>query len=934
MFAGAAFTDSADIKATEAVDMLTALGVIDGYADGSFKPNGTVTRAQMAKMIYVARTGSANADSYKSAVTSFTDVNNHWAAGYIKYCQANGIIAGKSATKFVPDATVTGVEAAKMLLVTMGYQPAKCGLTGAGWDQKTIGLASENKLLDDVDADLYSALPRQYAAQIIYNTLNADRVVWSTDANGFDWYTDKGGNRETVGEKYLKLCTDVGTLTSIDEDTLTISIASADVDQSYHAAGSYSFTKVSKDYSSLLGQKVRVMFKDGKLNNVLGVYADVDNNSYTVVANAAEKDGDKVKFNGKSYSVEYKMNHGTKTAVTTGGTGLITYRDGDQVNSIDVADVDAMATSADILTFVDTDGNNKIDTVYIQTVLVKKVTYVSSSQIVAGGTTYKTEDENIADGLKKDDWVVITENKYNGNKDIVKADMIQTTINGYKDKTNNTPARHQYRVDGTWYNTADAKELDAKAGDKADIVVYNGIIFYADKVSGSSGAADIALVVEKGSFSQAKLAFFDGTTKTVSIDNDSDTFAAGDVMVYEVNGDEYKLTTLNTANLDNDDYTVLTTKALQSATSTAVATTGSSTTAANYAKYVDNYSIDDTAKVLLWTQSGTTYKSKYITGKQFKAMSWNATDGQLDTPVTTAVAALYSKIDGMNKVSYLAVNAGQEQPDDFQTNDNYAVVVSDSYKYDSDYICYKVFDGENENTVTEKKSSATRHKGDIIGYSSITDEKVIEDVTLYTEGAAVAGANVANQYRVGALEGINDKGDKVTVNGTDTFKVTNDTKVILVDSDAENGKDDFVGVPGSTISKSNEADEIADTGMYYFNAAYILDGSYVAGGDSDLEVLVVDVKNRLYNTKETAATVSTLTSVTATINGAAVAPGTTTLAKGDVMVVTGTGDGAKDLTLTNAKFADGSTTKTNVASGTFTFEVYATGAGAVSVVLA
>ena len=52
------------------------------------------------------------------------------------------------------------------------------------------------------------------------------------------------------------------------------------------------------------------------------------------------------------------------------------------------------------------------------------------------------------------------------------------------------------------------------------------------------------------------------------------------------------------------------------------------------------------------------------------------------------------------------------------------------------------------------------------------------------------------------------------------------------------------------------------------------------------------------------------------------------------MVVTGTGDGAKDLTLTNAKFADGSTTKADVATGTFTFEVYATGASAVSVALA
>ena len=174
MFAGAAFTDQADIKVkSDVVDTLVSLGVIEGFEDGSFQPNGTVTRAQMAKMIYVLRTGNSDASAYNDDKTSFTDIGSHWARGYIKYCQANNIIAGKSATKFVPDATVTGVEAAKMLLVTMGYQPAKCGLTGAGWDQKTIGLASENKLLDDVNADLYSALPRQYAAQLIYNTIFA-----------------------------------------------------------------------------------------------------------------------------------------------------------------------------------------------------------------------------------------------------------------------------------------------------------------------------------------------------------------------------------------------------------------------------------------------------------------------------------------------------------------------------------------------------------------------------------------------------------------------------------------------------------------------------------------------------------------------------------------------------------------------------------------
>ena len=44
MFAGAAFTDEADIQAKDAVNMLTALGVIEGDPDGSFRPDATVTR--------------------------------------------------------------------------------------------------------------------------------------------------------------------------------------------------------------------------------------------------------------------------------------------------------------------------------------------------------------------------------------------------------------------------------------------------------------------------------------------------------------------------------------------------------------------------------------------------------------------------------------------------------------------------------------------------------------------------------------------------------------------------------------------------------------------------------------------------------------------------------------------------------------------------
>ena len=55
------------------------------------------------------------------------------------------------------------------------------------------------------------------------------------------------------------------------------------------------------------------------------------------------------------------------------------------------------------------------------------------------------------------------------------------------------------------------------------------------------------------------------------------------------------------------------------------------------------------------------------------------------------------------------------------------------------------------------------------------------------------------------------------------------------------------------------------------------------------------------------------------------------MGKSDVLTVMGTGDGNKDLTLVNAKFADGSTEKKDIASGNFSFDVYATGTGAVQV---
>ena len=83
-----------DVKAgdnyEEAISTLSDLGVIDGYTDGSFKPDAIVTRGQMAKLLISAlglKTSAAG------TTTSFPDVpSTSVYSGYIKYATELGIV--------------------------------------------------------------------------------------------------------------------------------------------------------------------------------------------------------------------------------------------------------------------------------------------------------------------------------------------------------------------------------------------------------------------------------------------------------------------------------------------------------------------------------------------------------------------------------------------------------------------------------------------------------------------------------------------------------------------------------------------------------------------------------------------------------------------------------------------------------------------------
>ena len=175
------FSDKDEIVNKEAVQMLVELGVINGKDDGSYDPTGIVTRAEMAKMICVVLNGGKDPSLGNVTNYSYADTVGHWAAGYIEYCTQLGIVAGDGAGNFNPNATVTGSEAAKMLLVAMGYKSEVEGFTGANWAVATNVLANKNGLYDGLAINVDAGLTRDNAAQMMYNALDANTIEYDYD---------------------------------------------------------------------------------------------------------------------------------------------------------------------------------------------------------------------------------------------------------------------------------------------------------------------------------------------------------------------------------------------------------------------------------------------------------------------------------------------------------------------------------------------------------------------------------------------------------------------------------------------------------------------------------------------------------------------------------------------------------------------------------
>ena len=209
--ANAAFKDDKSISDdyAESVAVLNGMGVFKGYEDGSFKPEGNITRAEVATIIYRIYTADV-AKNDKSGLyatyNKFSDMAGAgWAQGYIGYCANASLVKGYPDGTFKPSGKVTGYEVLAMILRAVGYDKNN-EFSGADWALHVAQTAQQLGVLDRVakTTDLNAPASRELVAELLFQGIQKAQVTYTP---AFGYVTDKVISTKTnsLGEKNFKL---------------------------------------------------------------------------------------------------------------------------------------------------------------------------------------------------------------------------------------------------------------------------------------------------------------------------------------------------------------------------------------------------------------------------------------------------------------------------------------------------------------------------------------------------------------------------------------------------------------------------------------------------------------------------------------------------------------------------------------------------------
>ena len=810
--AGAAFTDQKQIKNTEAVDMCVALNIISGYPDGSYKPEGNITRAEFTKMLCVLLNGGKEPTLGTAVKPTFSDVstsaNAAWAEKYIESCVAQGIVSGVGGGKFAPNSNVTGSQAAKMLLVALGYNSDIETFTGAAWEVNVNVVATKQGLYKGLEGvDTSKPLTRDAAAKMVWNALQAKEVKYD-----YTLVSENGQlvSKTTLVDKVITLLEDKydavitkGVVTAIDSNSkgylVTIDTLATDTNKK---AITVDLSKVAKDPTDLVGKAVKAIYKD--TDDVYGIYVDDENTATVVTTTLGDIDlkKDEYKLDGVTYKTK-DANFGAVDAVAALGQDLKALKD-------------VKASNASQVVLIDNDGDEKIDVAVVTPVAFGEITYMNAKNITVKGvlTNTKLEDCNIYKDAAKDDQVAVIDKAYDVDGDYVITKL--TSVSGKVQATKDDAAR----IDGTWYDVAvyDSSKTVA-IDDKGTFYLYNGYIVVVDTTGGS--IADTAYIISsstsmdvEGNY-QAKV-MMNGETKVVSIHKDSAVKGGAEdkYVTYEVKDGAYKFTEITPTNSGLDDYTA---KAVASYEDGRIY----STTGGANGKGTE-YLIEDDAVVYVKYNND---KYSILTGKDVagwgdKVKNFTGSDSLI----------LYKSDDNMMKVKGAFIDLGNDKMP--ASTASYAVIVSSVVKATDNKFEFTLWNGtETIDVVTSDTGFA---KWQVVEYVKNSDGTYDIDAVQTGISGYTSKVGVAEGY---ALFSITDHTSSVVqlannAKAPANYNITKDTQIIYVDTSASDTED--ICVNGGSISDAGTA---AD-GKTYRNATFVID----SGKDLDLLVVITNTE--------------------------------------------------------------------------------------------
>ena len=545
-------TDKDQIVNKDAVSMLVTLGVIEGKPDGSYAPTEGVDRAQMAKMISVIMNqGVDNGALYENSPSGLTDISSHWAKGHINYCYTTGIIAGRGTGTFDPSATVTALEAAKMLLVAVGYDPAIEGFEGADWAINVSVRADEQGIFEGFTKDLSAPLNRDDAALLIYNALDVEMIQSYTTNNYPIAYSD---HRTILADKYgvikvqgVVVANEWASLASDDGDA-ALKEGKTTI---YNGEGIFSTTgntTVSKEDASLKTQTFNVSTPVDMLGKTVNLYIKkttilADSTVYgdPVVSdvNTVVTTGETVLYSGaKDPQVDYDKLLGENGLTDKDAKYFWNYNSGKYIPNTTEKYGDKTANvKGATLTIIDNNGDGEVDYVLSVEKALADITSVNSKKETVTVRTLGTLDNKDVVGyedMAKEDVVLYVQ--YGGRTYLEKPEVVTGEMEHFNVKGTEkymTVGGEKYKADELETNArTEVVKFDVTECDKANGVQFEtSYNFYLDDYGNviafeevEAAAKNYALVLDSAfstnmlnTDAQVKVLLPDGTEKTYQL---------------------------------------------------------------------------------------------------------------------------------------------------------------------------------------------------------------------------------------------------------------------------------------------------------------------------------------------------------------------------------------------------------------------------------